>query len=174
MPIKVGSSPDCDKRGRRPGRPIEDHTGTTMDRRRAHALDGLRRSRAIGWLAVVLLLFQVVLSTDHLGADAARAFGPTPLDRAVGLLSLCHGDGSLDASLALDDDPDHPVGSPTPCILCSVAAVAAHGVVSHAPEIAALAPVLVIHRLPILSDRPVVRTPLRYGTQRGPPAVLLV
>ena len=145
-----------------------------MDQRRVPALNGLRRSRAIGWLAVVLLLFQVVLSADHLGADAARAFGPTPLDRAVGLLSLCHGGGTVDvaATTGGDDDPTEP--SQTPCILCSVAAVAAHGVVSHAPEIAAPVHVLVIDRLPALPDRPTVRSPLRYGTERGPPPSILV
>lgn len=140
-----------------------------MDQRRVPALNGLRRSRAIGWLAVVLLLFQVVLSADHLGADAARAFGPTPLDRAVGLLSLCHGDGSFETIAATDDESDAPASPQTSCILCSVAAVAAHGVVSHAPEIAAPVHVLVVDRLPALPDRPTVRSPLRYGTERGPP-----
>lgn len=145
-----------------------------MDQRRVPALNGLRRSRAIGWLAVVLLLFQVVLSADHLGADAARAFGPTPLDRAVGLLSLCHGGGTVDvaATTGGDDDPTEP--SQTPCILCSVAAVAANGVASHAPEVAPLAPTVLVVRSPVFSERPTVRTPLRYGTLRGPPPSVLV
>lgn len=144
-----------------------------MDLRPTPALNSLRRSRAIGWLAVVLMVFQVVLSTDHLGADAARAFGPTPLDRAVGLLSLCHGDGSIDAIAVGDDESDRPDRSPSSCILCSVAAAAANGVAAQAPEIAALAPVIMVESAPSLPDLPTVRTPLRYGTERGPPTAVL-
>lgn len=145
-----------------------------MDHHRRHALSRLRRSGPIGWLAVVLLLFQVVLSADHLGADAARAFGPTPLDRAVGLLSLCHGDGSFDAAAPSDDEPDRSDRPQTSCILCSVATVAANGVVSHAPEITPVHHPLAADPAPSLPDRPTVRTPLRYGTERGPPVLVIV
>lgn len=145
-----------------------------MDRRRAHLQAGPRRSRVLGWLAVVLLLFQVVLSADHLGASAARAFGPTPLDRAVGLLSLCHGDGTIDAVAPSDDESDRSDRPQTPCILCSVAAVAANGVVSQASEIAPVFDVSAAEPLPRLPDRPTIRTPLRYGTERGPPSSVLV
>jgi hypothetical protein len=71
-----------------------------------------------------------------------------------------------------DDDPTEP--SQTPCILCSVAAVAAHGVASHAPEVAPLAATVLVVRSPVFSERPTVRTPLRYGTLRGPPPSVLV
>ena len=144
-----------------------------MDHDRTHAPNGLLRSRTIGWLAVVLMLFQVVLSADHLGAEAARAFGPTPLERAVGILSMCHGDGTIDRAATDPDDPASRAPA-APCVLCSVATLAAAGVVSAAP---ALAPP-VLHPLvdlpAVVTEAPPVRSPLRYGTERGPPASILV
>ena len=144
-----------------------------MDHRRAHTLTDLRRSRVFGWLTVVLMLFQVVLSTDHLGADAARALGPTSIDRALGILSLCHGDGTIDAIAGDPDGSDHSGRPATPCILCSVAAVAANGVVSHAPEIAPTLHGPLADLVPVVAERPTIRPLLRYGTGRGPPSVLV-
>ena len=132
----------------------------------------LRRHRPTGWAAVVLLLFQVVLSADHLGATAARAFAPTIDAAALGLLALCHGDGSVDPR-AGSEDPGAPAPAP-PCVLCSVATLAAAGVVSTPPD---LAPPLLspLADLPIaVAEAPVVRSPLRYGTGRGPPLVVPV
>lgn len=126
----------------------------------------------MGWLAVVLLLFQVVLSADHLGASAARAFGSGNEDAALGVLSLCHGDGSVDFIDDSDDRTSHPPAPP--CVLCSIATLAANGVASEPPV---LSPPLLrpLIDLPIaVMEAPVVRLPLRYGTGRGPPRVILV
>lgn len=132
----------------------------------------LRRHRPTSWLAILLLLFQVVLSADHFGATAARAFASAMDDGAFGILSLCHGDGTVDV---VPDSDDAPLHSPAPpCVLCSVATLAAVGIVSAAPD---LAPPLLhpLVDLPIaVAEAPVVRSPLRYGTGRGPPIAVLV
>ncbi len=143
-----------------------------MTNSRFGSLVSLRRSRLVGWLAVLTLLFQVVLSTDHLGAAAARTFGVGALDEAVGILALCHADGSL----AVAADPDDPApGAPVPpCVLCAVAALAGNGVAAQPPVIpvvAATAPVWGPASVPASVP---VRSPLRYGTERGPPIVLVV
>ncbi len=126
----------------------------------------------MSWLAVVILLFQVALSADHLGATAARTFAPAIDDVALGILSLCHGDGSVEV-LAGSDTPT-PRAPATPCILCSVATLAAAGIVSAPLDLVppSLRPLV---DLPIaVAEAPVVRSPLRYGTERGPPVVQLV
>lgn len=132
----------------------------------------LRRHRPTSWLAIFLLLFQVVLTADHLGATAARAFAPAIDDGAFGILSLCHGDGTIEV---VADPDDAPLPPPTPpCVLCTVANLAAVGVVSAPPD---LAPPLLrpLIDLPIaVTEAPVVRSPLRYGTERGPPVSILV
>jgi hypothetical protein len=119
-------------------------------------------------LAVVLLLFQVVLSADHLGASAAAAFGPNQTDEALGILSLCHADGST--GLADPSDGDVPATAPAqPCVLCATVALAGAGL-TPAPPVAANPALVVLAE----NSRPAVatvtvRTPLRYGTERGPP-----
>jgi len=143
-----------------------------MRRGRSTLLTRLRHHRPTRWLAVFLLLFQVVLSADHLGATAARAFAPANDAGAFGLLALCHGDGTIDV---VGDSDDAPLRAPAPpCVLCSVATLAANGVVSAPPD---LAPPLLrpLVDLPIaVTEAPGVRSPLRYGTERGPPVVVLV
>lgn len=118
------------------------------------------------WAAIVALLFQVVLSTDHLGAAAARAFGPSPIDEALGILSMCHGDGSIDV-VDQRDPAERPLAAP--CILCAVAAIAANGVVSAPPVLPPQLDLAAVEVVLPTGDAVVVRTPLRYGTERGPP-----
>lgn len=151
--------------------PQSEHTRRTMRHRRPSLLKRLRRFPPMRWVAVVVLLFQVVLSTDHLGAAAAQAFGPSPIDGAPGILSMCHGDGSIDVV-----DERDPTGRPlaAPCILCTVAAIAADGVVA-LPPILPPPLDLVTAELSIPAGAGVVvRSPLRYGTERGPPPSILV
>lgn len=139
-----------------------------MHRARADALKRLRHSRLLGWVGFVLLLFQIVLATDHLGASAARAFGPSPIEEALGILSFCHGDGTV-TPIAGSPGSDTPATPAPPCILCTVAAIAAVGIASTAPV---LAPPVVVRPaerpLPLVEPAP-IRSPLRYGTLRGPP-----
>ncbi len=132
----------------------------------------LRHHRPIGWVAILLLLFQVVLSADHLGATAARAFVGPFEDAALGLLSLCHGDGSLDPIDGSSDQATHPPAAP--CILCTVAATAANGVTATPPalDLPQLRPLAEISFAP--STSVTVRSPLRYGTVRGPPSPIHV
>jgi hypothetical protein len=131
------------------------------------SLDVLRRSRFGGLAAVLLLLFQVVLSTDHLGAVAARATGMVADDAALGLLSLCGGHEASPLASA-------PTGSPAErddCVLCSLATLASHGVAATAPVVEAPAPEPVALLVAVAPDTVVDRRPLlRHGTLRGPPA----
>jgi len=123
----------------------------------------LRRHRPTSWLAILLLLFQVVLSADHLGATAARAFAPAIDAGAFGILSLCHGDGTIDVVTDPDDAPPHAPAPP--CVLCSVATLAAVGVVSAPPD---LTPPLLhpLVDLPIaVAEAPVLRSPLCFGVE---------
>lgn len=139
-----------------------------MNRRNGPSLDMIRKSRLGALAAVVLLLFQVVLSTDHLGATAARATGLVAEDAALGLLSLCGG------------HDESPLASPTgntadrsnDCVLCSLAALASHGVAATAPVVVA-PPVLVLAvTLTVAPDAVSDRRPhLRHGTLRGPPTL---
>ncbi len=136
---------------------------------RVTTLERLRRSSWAAWLAGVLLLFQVVLVTDHLGASAAAAFGPTAEDRAVGLLSLCHVDGSV-IDLADGEKGPEPGLPVQPCVLCAVASLSSVAVQAVAPEVSVPAPqsseVPLFSAIEALPTRP----ELRYGTERGPPA----
>lgn len=144
----------------------------TMSLRATPSAMRLRHHRSIGWVAILLMLFQVVLSADHMGATAARAFADPHEDVALGLLSLCHGDGSL---APLDGSPDQSTHPPAaPCILCTVAAAAANGVTSTPPALdpPQLHP-LAETSLPSQTTAP-VRSPLRYGTLRGPPTSIRV
>lgn len=122
--------------------------------------------------AVLLIVLQVVLSTDHLGAVAARATGRVVGDEALGLLSLCVGRDESPLGL-------HRTGNPADrsrdCELCSLAALASHGVAATAPlvvapEIAAVAPPVVVALETVVDRRP----RLRHGTLRGPPALSTV
>ena len=151
--------------------PAPESSPLVMRHRRSSLLERLRRSPPIRWAAIVALLFQVVLSTDHLGAAAARAFGPSPIDEALGILSMCHGDGSIDV-VDQRDPTERPLAAP--CILCTVAAIAANGVVALPPMV-----VPPLDRVTAEVAIPsgvgvVVRSPLRYGTERGPPPSILV
>ncbi len=128
----------------------------------------LRPSRPTTWLALVLLFFQVVLAADHLGAVTARATSILPIDTAGGLLALCHGDETTTTDGSGDGSTSPP------CVLCSMAAMAAVGMAATAPVIVAPAelPVAVLAFDP--ETLAVVHLPPRWGTVRGPPPSLLV
>jgi hypothetical protein len=130
----------------------------------------LRPSRPTTWLALVLLFFQVVLAADHLGAVTARATSILPIDSAGGLLALCHGDET--ATGKTDGSGD---GNPSPpCVLCSMAALAAVGMAATAPVIVAPAELPVAVLAFDSETVAVVHLPPRWGTVRGPPPSLLV
>ncbi|MDK9697452.1 MAG: hypothetical protein OEL76_13795 [Siculibacillus sp.] len=139
-----------------------------MRHRHGTLLMRLRRHRPSGWVAILLLLFQVVLSTDHLGASAARVFAPEGSDDAFGLLEMCHGDGTLLTLVDEEAGTPRPASAP-PCILCSVAALAGNGVASAPPVLAPPVLAFFAEVSTIAPDAVVVRSPLRYGTGRGPP-----
>lgn len=138
---------------------------------RASILRRLRRSRVLGWMACALLILQVVLAADHLGASAARAAGIPQAD-AIGLLSLCHGesDTTVEAD-AVPSGSDDRGSAVLPCILCTVAHLGATGVAPSAPVVAIVVeggrPTEIV--VDTASAKP-VRSPLRYGTERGPPS----
>ncbi len=132
----------------------------------------LRHSGIARWLAVLLLLFQVVLSADHLGAAAAASFGRSAADEALGILALCHGDGSIDFA-ASGDDQVPPTAPVPPCVLCASVALAGAGVISVAPMPTDPAPVVLAEATRPVVAAVTVRSPLRYGTGRGPPPALV-
>lgn len=145
-------------------------TTSFMTEGRASIFRPLRRSRILGWMACALLLLQVAFAADHLGASAARAAGASQAE-AVGLLALCHGEGDDQiASSDLPSDRQTPDAVFHPCILCTVAQLGATGVAPPAPVIAVVDAVSGTVALAIdpATSRP-VRSPLRYGTERGPP-----
>lgn len=132
----------------------------------------LRESRLAGFLAMLLLVFQVVLSADHLGAAAASSFGPRDDGTAVGLLSLCHGDGSI---LYTDGDADRSAPPQTPpCILCVTATLAAHAVAVAPPALPAPEPTVFVDLTVVVADE--IRAPAiqRNGSARGPPLPFVV
>jgi hypothetical protein len=134
----------------------------------------LRESRLAGFLAMLLVVLQVVFSADHLGAAAASAFGPRLDGEAVGLLSLCHGDGSiLYAETDADGDGSRPAQVP-PCILCVTATLAAHAVATSAPALPPPEPAVFVDLTVVVADE--IRSPpiLRYGSARGPPLPFVV
>ncbi len=47
----------------------------------------------VRWIAVVAMLLQVALFTDHLGATAVHALGKVPMGERMGFLELCTGEG---------------------------------------------------------------------------------
>lgn len=130
----------------------------------------LRPSRPTTWLALVLLIFQVVLTADHLGAVTARATSRLPIDTAGGLLALCHGDETSTAKAGQSGEDR----SAPPCVLCSAAALAAVGVVATGPVVVAPIdlPVALVACEP--ETLVVVHRPPRWGTVRGPPASFFV
>lgn len=137
---------------------------------RGRTLERLRRSSWAAWFAGVLLLFQVALVADHLGASAAAAFGPAIEGEALGFLSLCHGDGSENLVDDRDDSGQPPPGSPVPpCVLCASMAVAGVSIHATAPAVDGPPPRIVADP-PSTSNEAIPRHLfLRYGTQRGPP-----
>lgn len=143
-----------------------------MTARAKTSFDVIRRSRLGVFAAVLLLVFQVVLSADHLGAVAARATGMVPDDAALGLLSLC---GGHDESPLAGDRTGNPADRGNDCVLCSLAALASHGLTATAPVVDAPAPEIVALTLAVTPDAVVDRRPtLRHGTLRGPPALSFV
>ena len=133
----------------------------------------LRHGGIARWLAIVLLLFQVVLTADHLGAAAAASFGRSATEDAIGILALCHGDGSIDFAAPVDDEAP-PTAPVPPCVLCASVALAGVGVISVAPVVTSPAPVVLAESPPPTVVAGVtVRSPLRYGTVRGPPPALV-
>lgn len=136
---------------------------------RALPLRRLRGDRLLCWFAVLVMVFQVVLTTDHLGAGAGRAVADRIDEAGLGILTLCHGDGPIDLTAA-DPNDERPAPSTSDrCVLCASPAVAG-------AMVAATPPVLPPPSIPrtepavIVSAEIVpVRSPLRYGTGRGPP-----
>lgn len=135
-----------------------------------HTTRAFDHRRPTTWVALVLVLFQLMLGVDHLVASAAAVSGAE--DRAVGLLALCHGDGEI-VHAPQGDDPPPPAAQP--CILCSAAAVTGAGATPSAPEIAPVSLVVVDAADPLraVATR-ALPLRLRYGVVRGPPSVLLV
>lgn len=145
-----------------------------MSRRRPTILEPLRRSRLAGWAAMLLLVFQVVLGADHLGAAAASAFGPSPQGEALGLLSLCHGDGSVELVAGDERDADRPGAAVPACMLCVVATLSAN-VLAVTPPLPVPPRPIVLGDLGVdLVDLAQVPPILRYGRNRGPPLPVLV
>lgn len=137
---------------------------------RRTTLERLRRSSWAGWFAGLLLVFQVVLAADHLGASAAVAFGPTVDDAALGLLALCHGDGSVGVVAANDDETAPGSNAPVqPCVLCASMALAGVAVPATPPVIDVPPPRIFVVPIVTVAASIVPRPFLRYGTQRGPP-----
>ena len=132
----------------------------------------LRESRLAGFFAMLLVVLQVAFSADHLGAAAASAFGPRLDGEAVGLLSLCHGDGSILYTDA-DADGSTPAEAP-PCILCVTATLAAHAVVVSAPVLPPPEPAVFVDLAVVVAHE--IRAPpiLRDGSARGPPLPFVV
>lgn len=135
-----------------------------------HATRAFDHHRPTTWVALVLVLFQLMLGVDHLVASAAAVSGAE--DRAVGLLALCHGDGEI-VHAPQGDDPPPPAAQP--CILCSAAAVTGAGATPSAPEIAPVSLVVVDAAEPLRAVAArALPLRLRYGVVRGPPSLLLV
>ncbi len=144
-----------------------------MSRRRPTTLEPLRRSRLAGWVAVLLLVFQVVLGADHFGAAAAAAFGPSPDGEALGLLSLCHGDGSVELVAGDESDADRPGAAVPACMLC-VAVTLAGNALAVSPPILVPPTLITFGDLGVELVEPLpVTSILRYGRNRGPPLPVL-
>lgn len=141
-----------------------------MQRLPAGTLRKLATDRAFAWAAVLLLLLQVVLTTDHLGASAARAFAAAGDDVAVGLLELCHAGGGIATADPADDAP--PAADRDSCVLCTLASLAGSGVVATPPVVTLPVAVATIARPVPPVERVTVRSPLRYGSLRGPPVLV--
>lgn len=140
---------------------------------RPQPLRHLRDDRWLRLLAVLVMLFQVVLTADHLGVSAARAAVPPTETAGLGLLSMCHADGSTEPSAADLDDDGQPIDPGADrCALCSSPAVAG-SVLAPSPPPTPVLPVPIGERLtlPVVEKIP-VPSPLRYGTGRGPPATI--
>lgn len=146
-----------------------------MRRTSGTGLERLRRSPRTALVAVLLLLIQVVLLTDHLGASAARAFAGTDDRAALGLLALCHGDGSL-ATLDVASDPSGPApgADVSTCVLCAGMAIAGASVFAVPPALPILD--LPFDLAPAAPEDEAApgRPLLRYGIGRGPPVVTVV
>jgi hypothetical protein len=150
-------------------RPSDD----TMRRNRANRPKSLRHLRDARWLrllAVVVMVFQVALATDHLGATAARAAVAADETAGSGILAMCHPVDAGELSAADFDDDDRPIDPGADrCPLCTSPAVAG-SLLAPAPPAAPLLDAPVGDRivLPPVVALPVA-APLRYGVVRGPP-----
>lgn len=137
-----------------------------MTGRTAKSLARIRKSRFGVLAAVLLLLFQVVLSTDHLGATAARATGLVADDATLGLLSLCGGHDGSPLAAPTGNDADRT----SDCVVCSLAALASHGIAATAPVVEMPRSLVVAVVTAVALDAVIDRRPrLRHGTLRGPP-----
>ncbi|MDV7145217.1 hypothetical protein R3X27_21245 [Tropicimonas sp. TH_r6] len=99
-----------------------------MQRLESHLFPPTGRALLRG-LALVAMLFQILLTTDHLGASAVRAFGAEPEIAGFGLMEICAGDGVLVIELGGGAEKTGDA-----CPVCISAAVADFG------EVAAAAP----------------------------------
>lgn len=133
-----------------------------MTEQRASSSRAFRNARPTLWLAVFAVLFQVLLTADHLGATAA---GSVSADvAAAGILELCHGETG-DGSSPIDKIDDA-------CVLCASAAVTGAGATPTAPALVGPAVVAEAPAPEIVVAFLVSRPIHRFGVVRGPPLAL--
>ncbi|NDR55212.1 hypothetical protein [Aliiruegeria sabulilitoris] len=113
-------------------------------------------------LALVTMVFQVVVTADHLGASAARALGTAPPGTGLGIMEICSGDGVALINLGGDGQD---------CPVCVSAAVADFGDSTNAtaPDFAIVPLALSLH-IPARDDVP-ARRPGRAISIRAPPVL---
>lgn len=133
-----------------------------MTAHRASSSRAFRNARPTLWLAVFAMLFQVLLTADHLGATAAAAISADVA--ATGILELCHGEAG-DRSSPIDAVDD-------PCVLCASAAVTGSGPVPQGPVVVGPAVVAEAPAPEVVVAFLVSRPIHRFGVVRGPPRAL--
>ncbi|SDK06529.1 hypothetical protein [Aliiruegeria lutimaris] len=113
-------------------------------------------------LALVTMVFQVLLTADHLGASAARSLGVAPPGTGLGIMEICSGDGVALVDLGGDGQD---------CPVCASAAVADFGDSSNAtaPDFAIVALALTM-QIPRRDDMPARRS-MRAASIRAPPVL---
>lgn len=123
----------------------------------------LRRARYAGWLAVCLILIQVLAAAEHLSAKAAAAVSS---ENPLGFLSICSARGALPTPVPADGAPSAAVAGA--CALCAMDATAGQAILAEAsPQ---PAPPCVLSDRVVVIDAQANPTPARrYGAVRGPP-----
>ncbi len=133
-----------------------------MTEERAPSSRAFRNARPTLWLAVFAMLFQVLLTADHLGATAASAISADVA--AAGILSLCHGEAG-DRSSPIDTVDDL-------CVLCASAAVTGSGPAPQGPVVVGPAVAAEARVSETVVAFLVSRPASRFGVVRGPPLSL--